>query len=121
MKHLPLLLVLTAGLALGFVAFNSKDPSYVVPGEGSGVPKRLPQLTDGLVTQRFAVDGMCGCSGCPEKLYAAVRGTQGVVNAAVDPAIGQVSVQALPGTDPQTIVKALTFEKYTARCITETP
>lgn len=116
MKHLPLLLVLLSGLALGLVALRADDPNYVVPTEGTGVPAHLPGgLAEGLEVQRFEVEGMCTCSGCPTVLYKALLGVEEVAHAAIDTAIGQAKVQVAEGTDPSRVAAALTFEDYSAR------
>ena len=116
MRHLPLLLVLVAGIALGLVALRADDPTYVVPGEGTGVPAHLPDaVAEGLVVQRFAVEGMCTCSGCPTTLYEALLAVTGVEHAAINPAIGQAKVQVALGTDPAVVAGALTFDDYSAR------
>ena len=87
--------------------------------EGSGVPLTLPQaLQEGLELQRFSVEGMCSCSGCPTKLYLALTSVEGVEHAAIDPVIKQAKVHAIHGTDPGTIEAALTFEDYSARQLT---
>lgn len=119
MRHLHLALVLLSGLALAWVALNAKEPTSVVLQEGSGVPLTLPQaLQEGLELQRFAVEGMCSCSGCPTKLYLALTSVEGVEHAAIDPVIKQAKVHAIHGTDPGTIEAALTFEDYSARQLT---
>lgn len=116
MKHLPLALVLLAGAVLAWVGLRAEGPAYVVPAEVTGVPRRLPTaVPEGYELQRFEVEGMCTCSGCPPKLYDALLSVEAVTHAAVDPATGQAKAHVVAGTDPSVLAAALTFEDYAAR------
>ncbi len=116
MKHLHLALVLLSGMALAWVAVEAKEPTSVILQEDSGVPITLPQsLGEGLEVQRFAIEGMCTCSGCPTKLYLALLELEPVEHAAIDPIIQQAKVHTRAGTDPGLLEAALTFDEYSAR------
>ena len=93
-------------------------PTAVAPGEVTGIPSMLPRYQpEGTERQVFEVAGMCTCSGCPPKLYQALKGVEGVEHAAIDPVTGLAEVFVKANTDPQVMIAALTFEDYSARLL----
>ncbi|HED65701.1 MAG TPA: hypothetical protein ENJ09_09125 [Planctomycetes bacterium] len=120
MKFAGPVLLLIAGVVLGWIALAADDPTFhvekpaeapeVVPFELSGV------VPAGFEVRDFAIRGIC-CNGCVGKLYMAAGEVAGVREVAVDPVEKQVEVVVEAGTDPALIVEALTFDKYTAQAL----
>jgi len=114
-RHLGLLLLLGAALALGLVALNAKQPTYAVPTRPETIPFTLAgePVPAGYALRTFAVEGIC-CQSCAGKLERALAPLGGVERVAVDPV--RKEVQALvrievPATE---LAAALTFDKYVA-------
>jgi len=110
-------LIAAAAVALGVVAWRSKDPHYVAPARAA-MPTSVPvtltgDVPDGSVVRTFEVTGM-GCDGCAGKLYDAVTRIEGVGDVAVYPILGRAEVVVAHDVDPATVAAALTFDKYTA-------
>jgi copper chaperone CopZ len=112
-KHLILILVVLAGIWLGFVALKADPPTY--DGAAGEVPAHLSgELPAGFRVASFEVEGMC-CSTCPGKLYASLSGVEGVREAAVDfdtSTAEAVVPEALPD---EALLAVLNVDKYTAR------
>lgn len=119
MKLLTLVVVL-AGVVLGAVVWRSiNDDGVARRTVGHGpVPTQLPrEMPEGYEQVVFAVEGICTCSGCPEKLYKALHDVETVQAAAVDPIRSLVSVFLREGADSGEVLSALTFEDYEPRLI----
>jgi hypothetical protein len=119
-KLLPLVLLLSSGLALGVVAWRAKAPTYSAPPVVE-VPEAVPFVLSGAVPAdcvalRVQVDGIC-CGGCAGKLWARARALEPVREVAVDTVLHEVAVVVPRGFDGGALVDALTFDKYSAKLL----
>lgn len=113
MKHLPLLLVILAGVWLGYVGLRAHSPAYEAPE--LGVPTRLSgEVPAGYLVRSFAVEGMC-CESCTGKLHGALAALEGVEEAAVDFDAGMASAVVAASVPLERVLAALNVEKYRAR------
>jgi copper chaperone CopZ len=115
MKTLVALLLLAIG-ALAWVLGTRGERSFERPAEEAPV---LPAPTvlvhgagPGQVERDFDVEGMC-CKSCTGKLFASVTAVPGVREAAVDFESASARVVVDEGTDPERVLAALNFGKYT--------
>ena len=112
---LALLLVAAAGLS--WVLATRGEPSFAAPVEEAPVAPAPTVLVHGAgpgqVERAFDVEGMC-CTNCTGKLHRALVAVPGVREAAVDfeSATARVVVDAV--ADPDAVLAALHFGKYTA-------
>lgn len=116
-QRLWLVLLVTAGSVLAFVALRAPEPTYVAPqgAQPVAVPLALTQAArPGHVARFFDVQGIC-CQGCGGKLHGALMALDGVQEVAVDPLRGEVSAWVRADVDDQRLAAALTFDKYSAR------
>jgi len=118
MKSLGLVLLVAAGAVLGWVAYRTPEPSYVVPELQAAEPEQIPlALTrvaqPGDVVRTFDVEGMC-CNGCTGKLYRALAEHPSVNAAAVSFEHGTAQVSVAQEFDSTALVDVLTFDKYSA-------
>lgn len=118
MRLLGPALLLVAGLALGAIALLAHEPTHAAPSH-QAVPDKVPfelagDVPSGHVVRRLDVEGIC-CSGCGGKLYAALTALDEVVEAAVDPVLGQAAAVVPASFDVARLERALTFEKYAAK------
>jgi len=114
-RHLALVLLVVAALALGFVAVNAKEPTYEVPTRPAEIPFTLAgePVPDGFALRTFAVEAIC-CQSCAGKLERALAPLAGVERVAVDPVRKEVQVLARAEVSPAELAAALTFDKYAA-------
>lgn len=114
-RHLGLLLLIGAGLALGLVAVNAREPTYEVPTRPAEIPFTLAgePVPAGFALRTFAVDAIC-CQSCAGKLERALAPLDGVERVAVDPVRKEVQVLARAEVSPDELAAALTFDKYVA-------
>jgi Cu+-exporting ATPase len=116
MKLVWIALVAAAGLGTAYLALRAEGPSYSPPvvEETPVVPTRLPRAAAaGERALVLKVDGMC-CGGCTGKLYRALSQVPGVEAACVDFDTGTASAIVDARADSGELVRALTFDKYTA-------
>ncbi|MEM7307059.1 MAG: heavy metal-associated domain-containing protein [Planctomycetota bacterium] len=117
MKAIGILLLAAAGGLLLWIGLRADDPSYEAPEayvEPEAVPAELEgAVPAGFVVQTFDVEGIC-CEGCGSKLFASLSSADGVHAAAVNTTRGVARAVVPVAADPQTLVDALTFDKYTA-------
>ena len=118
MKSLGLFLLVAAGAVLGWVAYRTPEPTYVVPQLDETDPEQIPlALTQvaqaGDVVRTFDVEGMC-CNGCTGKLYRALAEHPSVNAAAVSFEHGTAQVSVAKEFDSTALVSLLTFDKYSA-------
>jgi len=124
MRPVGPILVLLAGLVLGWIALAADGPTFdarTAPEVPENVPAALvADVPEGHVVRTFDVDGIC-CEGCVGKLYVAVDHLDGVVAAAVDPARKQVETVVPRDYDVAALENALTFDKYSAHLAKSSP
>lgn len=109
-----MLILVLAGVVLGYIAWNAPEPDYVAPRV---VPRQLVSApATGEVVRAFDVEGMC-CDGCSGKLFAAVLQQPGVRDAAIRVEQGRLEAVCASDTDAESLARTLTFEKYTVRPI----
>lgn len=116
MRFLPLILLLVAGVWLGYVGLRAAPPSFSVPDER--VPAHLSgEIPVGYLVRRFTIDGMC-CEGCPKKLFAQVEALAGVREAAIDFEASTAEVVVSETVPVDAILAVLGAEpKYTVRAL----
>lgn len=112
---LALLLVAAAGLT--WVVATRGERTFAAPVEEAPVVPAPTVLVHGAgpgqLELDFDVEGMC-CTNCTGKLHRAVTAVPGVHEAAVDFESGLARVVVDQGTDPQQVLAALAFDKYSA-------
>jgi copper chaperone CopZ len=119
-KLIPILLIVVAGSALGYVAWRAPAREYTAPtlaevqAHAPAPTTLVGEVPSGCVVRAFAVDGMC-CQGCTGKIYKRLKDTAGVVQAAVDFDASTAQVVVSETTDIALVETALTFDKYTAK------
>lgn len=114
MRALSTLLLVTAALTLGWIAYNATEASYVPPDPEAGLPRALPAAAPaGLELRRYAVDGMC-CEGCVRKLYERLVAVTGVESAAIDFESGEAMVHVAASAPDAQLLAALNWDKYVA-------
>jgi len=115
-KSALVLLLLAAG-ALVWVFATRGGRSYEAPVPEAVVAPAPTVLVRGAgpgqVERDFAVEGMC-CKNCTGKLHAAVVAVPGVREAAVDFESASAKVVVDAATDPELVLAALNFGKYSA-------
>ena len=120
MQHLGKLLLVPAAAALAYVAYRAQDPDYaapIVPARAEVVPHAVSaEIPAGMAVRTIRVDGMC-CNGCAGKLHQVLAGVDGVEEAAVDFVTGTASAVVPADADPEPLVAALRFDKYTAELV----
>ena len=115
MKHLPLVLLIAAGLWLASVALRAKAPTYHAPV--TEAPTRLPdEVPAGFLVRSFAVQGMC-CPSCARGLHERLMGVEGVQAAAVDFDASSAQALAAETLSVDRLLEALEFGKYSARSL----
>lgn len=113
MKHLPLALLIVAGIWLASIALRAKPPTYTaLEGE---VPAQLSSAPPaGFVVRSFEVEGMC-CRSCTRGLHERLLAVEGVSEAAVSFEASSAAALAPADVPAERLLEALNFGKYTAR------
>lgn len=107
--------LLVAGGVLAFVALRADAPTYEAPVRAADIPLSIRgEIPAGFVVRTFEVEGIC-CQSCAGKLERALAPLADVERVAVDPLRKEVQVLARVGVASETLVSALTFDKYVAR------
>jgi copper chaperone CopZ len=114
-RQLPLLGLLAVGGVLAFIALRAPEPTYAVPVRAADIPLAIQgEIPDGFVVRTFAVEGIC-CQSCAGKLQGVLAPLEGVARVAVDPLRKEVQALVRAEVDHEELVRALTFDKYSAR------
>ncbi len=117
MKLLPLAGLGSAGVVLAIVALRAPPRDYVPPSKAEVEAHRpAPQMLHGdvppgCVVRTIEVKGMC-CLGCTGRVYDHIKGTPGLVDAAINFKTGVAQVVLEKDADPNAIVSALRFDKF---------
>ena len=118
MKPVGPVVLLLAGLVLGWIALSAEDPSFAVdrPREApESVPYTLSgHLPPGCVVRALEVDGIC-CTGCAGKLFLALTDVEEVREVAIDPVLERAEAVVPASLDVAVLEQALTFDKYSAQ------
>lgn len=113
MKHLPLALLIAAGIWLASIALRAKEPTYKAPERE--VPAQLSGAAPaGFVVRRFEVEGMC-CRSCTRGLHERLLAVEGVQEAAVSFEASSAAALAPADLPAERLLEALNFGKYSAR------
>jgi len=113
-KRLLPVLIVVAGIAAGWIAWNARAP-HREAASVAPTPRALTGLPEqGEVVRVLDVDGMC-CLECSGKLHAALLEVPGVREAAVDFEAGTASVLVAEEVQPGALEQALEFDKYSAK------
>jgi len=119
-KLLPILLLVSAGAALAWIAWRAPEREYVAPTPAEvaahrAAPQKLAGgVPAGYVVRTIEVEGMC-CTGCTGKLYERLKAVPGLGQAAVSFEEGLARVVIPERADPEPFAAALRFDKYAAR------
>ncbi len=117
----PVLLVL-AGVILGWIALSAEERTYAGPVSvepPENVPYALAgDVPVGSVVRMLEVDGIC-CMGCPGKLWVALDQLDAVQEAAIDPIQHRAMAVVPSELDVAVLEEALTFGKYSAQVLEE--
>lgn len=116
MKPLRLPALVLAGCTLAYIGARDPEPTWEPLVE---VPTHV-SAPQGAEVVSVEVDGMC-CAGCTRKLYDRLLEAEGVTAAAVRFEEGRAEAVVAPGTEPASIARVLTFDKYTARAAQARP
>lgn len=112
-KRFSLILVVLAGIWLGYVAWRAEPPTYQAPA--AAPPAQLSgEVPAGFRVASFEVGGMC-CSSCSGKLHAALTAVAGVREAAVDFDSATAAAVVPESLSDDVLLAALNVDKYTAR------
>ena len=126
MKLIPLLVLGSAALGLGWIAWRSpaptEMPTWVAASDGEvHVPLAIVgELGPGLVRRDFKIEGMC-CRGCTKKLYAALLAVPEVERAAVNFESASASAVVPRELEVARLAQALSFDKYSATAAASMP
>lgn len=119
-KALSIALFGVAAVGLGVVAWRAPSRNYVAPtleevlAHDPAPDRLLGDVPAGSVVRTLEVEGMC-CHGCTGKLYAKLKATPGVTQAAVSFERGTAQVVVPESADAGAFARVLTFDKYTAK------
>lgn len=122
MPKLPSVLLASAAVVLGVIAWRAEERNYSpLSSEAIAAEQQVPTIivdapAPGFRLIDFEVEGMC-CLGCSGKLHAALSAVPEVVAAAVDFDRARASAVVPEDFEADRLLTVLSRDKYSARVL----